>query len=590
MSMHDTKFSVNRRWTAARSVEPGVWSVWRVGARGLYSVLCLFLAALIGGCAGISSDAQPLRFTASPTILQNPNPSVPLAAIVRFEVNQPVCTVVEVSDGEYRWALWYDNTQDTRKGLPVIGMRPDRDHTIVVRVEDAHANSVESGSMTYRTPPLPDDAAEFPAIEVKTYDAKAVEPGYTVFNPRRRIPDPADRPPGEEIKTFNQGFGMLAAVDERGEVVWYYRGDSRISDFRFLRNGNIVFITQDNRFLEIDLLGNVVTQWYAAGRPEGGGSGIPVDTLTFHHCVDETPDGGFIILGTDRHRIDDYYTSATDPDAPRRAQWVMGDEIIEFDRGGNVLWRWNAFDHLDPFRIGYQTFSGYWKRRGWPKTVDWTHANSVSYLADDNAVLCNMRYQSAILKIDRETGRILWIAGEPTGWLSKLQDRLLRPANFDLWFWHQHAPEMTPQGTIILFNNDNFRARPFDEPEPPSAIRSHAAEYRIDEASGVIEKMWSSLAADEQALASWAMGSARVMPETGNVLAGYGFMFQQENIEEATWQNRQQFKGTTRIREYTRREPTRLVWQLTLGNRDSASPVGWNLYGARRVKQLLQAK
>ncbi len=147
-------------------------------------------------------------------------------------------------------------------------------------------------------------------------------------------------------------------------------------------------------------------------------------------------------------------------------------------------WRRNASDHLDPNRIGYQTFSGYGKRRGWPETVDWTHANSVSFLPADNAVLCDLRYRSAILKIDRRTGKILWIAGEHFGWPQRLRGRLLELEDADRWFWPQHAPEVTPRCTLLLFDNDNFRARPFDEPAPPSAVGSGAAEYRLDEEAG----------------------------------------------------------------------------------------------------------
>ncbi len=45
---------------------------------------------------------------------------------------------------------------------------------------------------------------------------------------------------------------MLMALDAVGDVVWHYRTDSRISDFEKLDNGNLAFLTVDNRLLEID--------------------------------------------------------------------------------------------------------------------------------------------------------------------------------------------------------------------------------------------------------------------------------------------------------------------------------------------------
>ena len=541
---------------------------------------------LTSGCSEVFRSNNVLVFISTPTISANPNPSVPLGAVLKFETNRPVHTKICITDGENAWCGSFNYDEEPSKGLAIVGMRPGRIHRIHVEARDRDENVLYSPELKYRTLPLPKDPAEFPKIEVDIRDSGKVEPGYTLFNPRRRLPDPQNRPADFNLNKFNQSFGMLVAADWKGEVVWYYRGNSRISDFKFIRNGNIVFITQDNRLVEIDLLGNIVNQWYAKGRPEGAGEGIPVDTLTFHHSVKELPNGHFLILGTDRRQIEDYYTSETDANAPRKTHWVMGDEIVEFDRSGKVIWRWNAFDHLDPFRIGYQTFSGYWKRRGWPGTIDWSHANNVSYLEEDNAVLCNMRYQSAILKIDRNSGEIVWIAGEPTGWPEKMQNKLLKLEGSSEWFWHQHAPEITPDGTLLLFNNDNFRARPFEKAALPSEIRSHAVEYSIDEKAKIICQVWTSSPADKEVLASWAMGSARVMPETGNVLAGLGFMFQQEDIENATWATRQQFIGKTRIHEYTRHPETELVWELTLSNIDTDSSIGWTLYGARRVKSL----
>ena len=48
-------------------------------------------------------------------------------------------------------------------------------------------------------------------------------------------------------------FGLLAAIGYNGEIVWSYQSDERISNVERLRNGNIVFVTTDNRATEIDL-------------------------------------------------------------------------------------------------------------------------------------------------------------------------------------------------------------------------------------------------------------------------------------------------------------------------------------------------
>ena len=46
-----------------------------------------------------------MEFIAAPTIYQNPNPSVPLAAVLAFEVDEPVTTRVEIADADVFYHL-----------------------------------------------------------------------------------------------------------------------------------------------------------------------------------------------------------------------------------------------------------------------------------------------------------------------------------------------------------------------------------------------------------------------------------------------------------------------------------------------------
>ena len=83
---------------------------------------------------------------------------------------------------------------------------------------------------------------------------------------------------------------MLVVVDAAGEPVWYYESSARISDFERGPNGHLFLCTLDYEILEIDLLGNEIARWYAAGRPAGApatGPGIiaassPAPQITAH--------------------------------------------------------------------------------------------------------------------------------------------------------------------------------------------------------------------------------------------------------------------------------------------------------------------
>ena len=62
----------------------------------------LTLAILIAVAAVSGAEAAPPRFLEGPTLVQNPNKAVPLAAVLSFKASEPVETTAELFDGERR--------------------------------------------------------------------------------------------------------------------------------------------------------------------------------------------------------------------------------------------------------------------------------------------------------------------------------------------------------------------------------------------------------------------------------------------------------------------------------------------------------
>lgn len=531
---------------------------------------------------GLGACSQRPTFETDPILQPNPNVAAPLAAVLTFTSGSLATVLIDVTDGDNSWRLEYGPDLDPSKGLPVVGMRPDRKHEIRVSLRsDSGAEAVYPEAFEYQTPPLPEIGVEFPPIGVNVTKPAEMEPGVTLFNPRRRK---VGR--GQEIAEFNAAFGMLAVLDSAGEVVWYYRVNSRVSDFEKARNGNLLFVTADFRIMEVDWLGNTVNQWYAAGRPQGPAEGIAVDTLTFHHEIDEMPNGNILVLSTEWKEIDNYYTDEYDESAPRRRQKVMGDVIVEFDRDtGQPVWDWKAFDHMDPFRIGYETFSNYWIRRGFADTVDWSHANNLLYDESDDSVVVNFRYQAAAVKIDRNTKEIVWIFGEPTGW-GDLSDKVLKAQGNLRWPYHQHSPQPTPNGTLMIFDNGNYQARPFRKPVAVEDTFSRAVEYEIDEDNMTARQLWQSESMGPDRVIAIAMGDVDWLPRTENVLVAYGALLDPASLGKVDWMSssRQQFSQWTRMREYKRTDPPEVVFEVAL---ESDRPgLGWTLFGAERIDRV----
>ena len=526
-------------------------------------------------------EQSPLSFSQEPTISANPHPSTPLTAFLHFKTSLAHDSVlISLQSNDHSFQLAYAQKEKVNNGYLLMLMKANQTYQVSVSLKVGQSHTFPfPQTFTYRTPALPIDDTLFPRIDI-THSVKTGNSGeLTLLNPRRRIP--VSQAGGH---LFNKSFGMLAIVNRKGEVLWYYHTDSRISDFDLLPNGHISYLTQDSRIVEIDLAGNVIHQWYAARRPEGPDTvSTPVDAQTFHHDVSLLPNGNRLVLSTEVREFDNYYTSETDPHAPRKRQQVVGDVVLEFTPEGEVLHTWKAFDHLPVMRIGYETFSQYWERRGFPGAIDWSHANAVVPLPDEDAYLVNFRYQSAIIKVNKSSGEIEWIFAEPTGWGKELQDKLLDIPETG-WNWHQHSPRFTQNGNLLFFNNNNFQARPFDKTPSIAESPSYVAEYQIDEDTKTVKRVWTTETAQEEKVTSIAMGRVSELEETGNILACFGAVLDSKYYDEMTWWNRIRFPQWTMVREYTHTSEPEIVWEMRLKPLTEESKVSWTLFGAERIR------
>ncbi|MEM7370372.1 MAG: aryl-sulfate sulfotransferase [Bacteroidota bacterium] len=538
---------------------------------------CLFGILL---CLLACQSWESISFTKPPEIISNAHSAAPLTAYLDFSTDKPYQKViVSLSDGDKTSALTYDFSEKTENGYLLMLMKPNHRYSIEIQLENEQGQQTTIGSPVFYTPPpLPEGDREFPRIVVGQLEASEMEGGLTLINPRRQIPRSVP-----DANKLNKSFGMLAMINAVGEVLWYYKTDSRISDFDLLPNGHISYMTQDSRIREIDFAGNIIAQWYAKNRHEGPDpEAIPVDALTFHHDVSLLPNGHRLALSSEYREVEGYYSSGRDANAPRKTQQVMGDIVVEFTPDGEIVHQWNCFDHLPVYRIGYETFSGYWERRGFPGVIDWSHANAVIAVPGEEAFLVNFRYQSAMIKVDKSSGDIQWIFAEPSAWGKDLEEKLLQlpPGEAP---WHQHSPHFTRNGNLLFFNNNNYQARPFETTVDIRKSPSFVVEYEIDLEKRTARKVWTSEIEGEEPIISVAMGRVSELPQTGNILAGYGAIVSQANLDEMDWWNRAQFRMWTMVREYTHTFPATVVWELRVLPRHEESPVGWTLFGAERI-------
>jgi hypothetical protein len=546
---------------------------------------------------------QMAQFIKPPSVERNANARAPLVAIVSFDAGGPVTTHIVIDDGRKRRTVTYDASHDPVAGLAIIGMRADTGHQIEVSAVDAAGDAMGPVTLAYRTPPLPEGNAEIPNFTLVTSMPDQMQPGFTIVSIRRGAPNRAIWSTPRQFK-FMTGWSMLVAFDEEGEVVWYYIADARIAGVHRLENGNLFYHHVDFRSIEMDMTGRVIRQFYADKRPFGAiddPSAIPIDAQSLHHQPHQMPNGNFLALTANARDIENYYTSETDPDAPRKTQPVVGDNIVEFNAAGEVVWNWNTFDHLDVYRWCYHLLEVYWHTRGFPDHLDWTHGNGVTYDANDDSVIVSLRHQDAIIKIDKASREIKWILGDPKGWGTAFKPKLLKPAHDLRWHYHGHNPRVTSDGTIVMYDNGIVRAIPFDPPAEPHQCFARAIEYEVDEDKMEVAEVWtSSDDEDPERVISWAMGDAHRLQNDNMLVIDSLCLPNREQLnrrvklQDLTWNewNRAEwhpsdFPYWARIRELKRNDARDVVFELHMD--DPYDIVRWECFGGARVAGLYPA-
>ena len=532
------------------------------------SICLLFLTtttAFIAAC-GSPPAIQMIELT------QRPSQTVPLAALITLQTDQPTTVSIELSDGVHTWNVDQNTELASRHEVPLLGMRPNRTHTVTVQVIDARGRVAPSLPFEITTPPLPEN---FPPIETRISEPDLMEPGFTMFDTTYRGAEGPD------------DYGPLVIVDEAGEVVWYYWTDHDVGDARRLQNGNIQYLSdRDGRLYEIDMLGNVISQWRTNRADEDKvlPDSVAIDTDTFHHEAFETASGNILAIGSELRLFNDYPTSDADPNAAASTSEVVGDILVEFDRDGRLLREVSLLDLVDPYRIGYNSLAGaYWTPvYGEPGAIprrDWAHTNAVVMDASERYAIASLRHQDAVIKVDMETGELVWILGDHGGWGPQWQEYLLEPDSDLLWPYHQHAPMITPMGTILMFDNGNQRARPFETGMAAADSFSRAVEYRVDEENMEVTELWSYPGPDEEQYYANFVGDADWMPDTGNILIDFGGLVSDNdgNFDVGRGHN------WSRIVEVTHETPARKVFELLI---DADRPDGWFVYRAERLPSL----
>ena len=392
-----------------------------------YSIACavLFMLPLVVGCGANLGTYKENDVTVSVSSSRD------LPYAVSFHVTLPQPGQVEIHcqgvDDPLESHRIGEQQVAEEHTLDLVGLLADNTYTCQVDATlDGEPVTGPLVDLTTLTAPdgLPDWSLEG--------DPDAIVGVYTLFN---HMDDGKD--------ADNQ---KALIVDPQGRVRWYHAiGDSYAGDVdtRYLGDGRVLIGGgYGYRMRILDMLGERL--WRA---PVG----------RWHHHAEELATGQVVGL-LDR---DDLGEDGDDPGFEIQALDPANDEVV---------FSWTSQEAVDQGAIT-------------PSGTEPFHANSVTFWPpeeglDAPAFYVNLRNISAILKVDRDSGEVLWKLSYNDDFTMLSADG--SAGNTSDWFFSQHAPEFT-EDSVLVYDNSTSN---------PSGGATRALELSLDQQTMTVQVLW----------------------------------------------------------------------------------------------------
>ena len=272
---------------------------------------------------------------------------------------------------------------------------------------------------------------------------------------------------------------------------------------------------------EIDWNGKVVWSYKLCGPRE-----------VQHHCFSRMPNGNTLILAWEAKTPEEFV-------AKGRKAGTWGDNVVvngirltdfwidfvrEVNPEGKTVWEWHVWDHLgtgkdqlDPnYRLPKTVGPGY-------SDFDFTHFNTVAYIAKTDQILVNSRNFSEFFIIDHKTGKIVKRWGNPT-----THGEGVKPSWYDdgsQIMFGEHDAEPLENGHIQIFDNGSER---------PQINRSRVIE--MDPETDKI--VWSYESKYPTSFFSYRQGAAQLLPNGNRLVTSTqtGHLFEVTPNGEVVWE------------------------------------------------------
>ncbi|MDT0555513.1 aryl-sulfate sulfotransferase [Patiriisocius hiemis] len=450
-----------------------------------YLFVIVFLG-VFGGCnkSSFSYDIVPLL---------NPNGNTPLTAELSITSNKNCSASIRVL-GTSIYEEKFDSLGKKLK-IPVLGLYPNTTNKVEVTLSHKDGETIDT--IAIKTEALPN---YLPSITINKINRELMEPGWHLC----------------DIHYAKNGVSVSRPMifDDEGEIRWLLDLSSYneiVWPIQRVKNGNLMFGSKMNIY-EYDMLGNKKKT-------------IPINTnYWLHHELIELPDGNLLLAvkKRDSYVIIDGERMLSNNDFII----VINPETYE------VIKEWDVAKHLDVNRQDLNR-----KTKG-----NWIHINGLAYDESDKSIIVSGRNQG-ICKISWDD-ELKWILSPQKNWGKsgregngidtneflltaidkdgkpfgkEVQEGNVSHGNFD-FPWGQHAPEVLPNGNILLF--DNGYLRNFNK----EISYSRAVEYDIDEENMQVKQVWEYGKDKGSEYAALLISEADRLLKTNNRLITFGYV------------------------------------------------------------------
>ena len=302
-------------------------------------------------------------------------------------------------------------------------------------------------------------------------------------------------------------FGNLspafsAAIDCDGNQVWHSGGMNSYIYYNSNKYGNLYGGKfYNDRQPGIDFNIDLSINFEEPNQVIQGANGSNIENFIQHELL-KTPNGYLGFLPNEQWTPTPFCDIT--PGCTNPLSWednfndpyaiFRGEKIVLWDNLGEIIWSWNAFDHISQFDydplLNWNAYSmfGYY---------DWTHFNALEFELENNelsAIYLSSRSLSRIYKIDYPSGEILWSMGHDWYGNGNVMIDLIDPiSGWYNGFTFQHGLQILENGNILTLDNGNISAYlPYFLIEQNyTGAQTRALEISVDESSNAGEVIWS---------------------------------------------------------------------------------------------------